>query len=120
MHSSERWLGSEPNILTTSTNRKLLHPTEASKKRRESNIQRRLDKGKHRTKSNRASQSRSRAPVVNESLRKEASSSMPPKIEEDQLVDLIIEDKAAEETERVRARKEGGSAWNEDEPQHFV
>lgn len=35
-------------------------------------------------------------------------------------MDLVLEDHKAEETERVRARKEGGSAWNEDETKHFV
>ena len=37
-----------------------------------------------------------------------------------QLVDLVVEDREAEETERVRARKEGGARWNEDEQKHFV
>ena len=36
------------------------------------------------------------------------------------MVDLVTEDHAAEETERVRARKEGGARWNEDEQKHFV
>ncbi len=35
-------------------------------------------------------------------------------------MDLVTEDRAAEETERVRARKEGGARWNEDEQKHFV
>lgn len=32
----------------------------------------------------------------------------------------MTEDRAAEETERVRARKEGGARWNEDEQKRFV
>ena len=32
----------------------------------------------------------------------------------------MVEDKQAEETERVRARKEGGAAWNEQEGKQFV
>ncbi len=32
----------------------------------------------------------------------------------------MVEDNVAEETERVRARKEGGSAWNETETKHFM
>lgn len=37
-----------------------------------------------------------------------------------QLVDLVVEDTEAEEAERVRARKEGGDFWNQDEQKHFV
>ena len=36
------------------------------------------------------------------------------------LVDLVVEDTVAEETERVRARKEGGPGWNELESKRFV
>lgn len=36
------------------------------------------------------------------------------------LVDLVIEDTEAEETERVRARKEGGPGWNEVEGKRFI
>ena len=32
----------------------------------------------------------------------------------------MVEDTKAEETERVRARKEGGAAWNEQEGKHFL
>ncbi|RMX72833.1 hypothetical protein D0869_14215 [Hortaea werneckii] len=39
---------------------------------------------------------------------------------QDQLVDLVVEDKQAEEIARVRARKEGGPAWNEGEQKVFV
>lgn len=35
-------------------------------------------------------------------------------------MDLVVEDTVAEETERVRARKEGGPGWNELEPKRFV
>lgn len=80
-----------------------------------------LDKGKRRTGTNEdGSASRSRAPVLNEMSREESSSSHSTKSGRSQLVDLVIEDKVAEETERVRARKEGGSAWNQDETKHFV
>jgi hypothetical protein len=36
------------------------------------------------------------------------------------LVDLVVEDTTAEDTERVRARKEGSAAWNETESKRFV
>ena len=35
-------------------------------------------------------------------------------------MDLVVEDTTAEETERVRARKEGSAGWNEVEPKRFV
>ncbi|KAL8762528.1 MAG: hypothetical protein Q9184_001488 [Pyrenodesmia sp. 2 TL-2023] len=113
--SAERWLGADPNLLTTSTNRNLLQPTKAGKARRASSIQENLGKDKRRSKS------RSRAPVVADLIREESeSSSKSAKSGRSQLVDLVIEDKQAEETERVRARKEGGSVWNEDEAKHFI
>ncbi|KAI7251867.1 DUF300-domain-containing protein, partial [Hortaea werneckii] len=40
--------------------------------------------------------------------------------DQDQLVDLVVEDKQAEEIARVRARKEGGPRWNEGEQRVFV
>jgi hypothetical protein len=38
----------------------------------------------------------------------------------DGCIDLIVEDHEAEETARVRARKEGGPGWNEAEPKRFI
>lgn len=35
-------------------------------------------------------------------------------------MDLVIEDEAAEEVERVRARKEGSPMWNKHDPKHYV
>lgn len=114
--SAERWLGSDPDLITTSTNRNLLQPTRANKARRESKNKIRLDKGKRRGTGD--STPRSRAPILNEMIREESSSSI--RSGQSQLVDLVIEDTVAEETERVRARKEGGSGWNYDEPRHFI
>ncbi|KAL9035989.1 MAG: hypothetical protein Q9214_006334 [Letrouitia sp. 1 TL-2023] len=120
--SAERWFGSDPDLITTSTNRNLLQPTMANKAMRASKIQKDLDKGKRRTSSSSgaASKPRSRAPVLKELTREESSSSKSGKSGRSQLVDLVIEDYKAEETERVRARKEGGAAWNQDETKHFV
>ena len=53
-------------------------------------------------------------------LREDSVSSHSVKSGRSQLVDLVIEDTEAEERERVRARKEGGSAWNQDEVRQFV
>jgi len=112
--SAEQWFGSDPDLITTSTNRNLLQPTKKNKQRRESHLQKDLDKGKHRDPI-------SRAPVLDGLLREDStSSSGSTKSGRSQLVDLVMEDHAAEETERVRARKEGGARWNEDEQKHFV
>jgi hypothetical protein len=116
--SKDRWYENEPPILTTSTNRNILHPTKANKKRREKHIEERLMKGKHRQNSSGTSKSKTRAPVVEGLIRGDSSSSS--HTARSQLVDLVVEDEEAEEAERVRARKEGGATWNVDEPQHFV
>ena len=57
--------------------------------------------------------------MVNELIREE-SSSRSAKSGRSQLVDLVVEDTEAEEVERVRARKEGGAVWNEQEAKHFI
>ena len=116
--SSERWATSSPTMLTPATNRNLLQPTKANKRRRESDIKQKIDKSKHRTSGDANAQSR--APLLNDLLEEESDSSGSVKSGRSQLVDLMVEDVQAEETERVRARKEGGSAWNEAEPKHFV
>ena len=120
--SRERWYTAEPPVLTTSTNRYMLHPTDVNKKRRKRDIEERLIKGKHRESSSSeggsASKSKSRAPVIEGKIREASSGSS--KSGRSQLVDLVIEDSEAEEAERVRARKEGGPAWNLDQPEHFV
>ena len=111
MPAADRWLGADPNLITTSTNRNLLQPTKANRERRASNIQKDLDKSKS---------TRSRAPILDGMLREDSSSSRSAKSGRSQLVDLMVEDTEAEQTERVRARKEGGAAWNEDETKHYV
>lgn len=122
MPSAERWFGSDPDLITTSTNRNFLQPTMANKAMRVNKIQKDLGKGKRRTTSSSgtASKSRSRAPVLKELTREESSSSKSAKSGRSQLVDLVIEDHTAEDKERVRARKEGGAAWNQDETKYFV
>ncbi|KAF2456118.1 organic solute transporter Ostalpha-domain-containing protein [Lineolata rhizophorae] len=70
----------------------------------------------------------SKVPVLDALLRKGSQSSesegsaeeRDPRMDRSQLVDLVVEDREAEEVERVRARKEGGPGWNVDEPRHFV
>ena len=53
-------------------------------------------------------------------LEEDSNSSGSVKSGRSQLVDLMVEDKAAEETERVRARKEGGATWNEEDTKQFM
>ena len=118
----ERWLRSDPNIITTTTNRNILQPTKASKKRRASNIKDGLDKSTHRTanKSSDSLETQARDPMMNSMLREESRSSGSVKSGRSQLVDLVVEDTQAEEIERVRARKEGGASWNQDEAKYFM
>jgi hypothetical protein len=114
-------------MLTGATNRHLLQPTAVNKQRRKSQIkeiQKSAGKGKNRSDSSsegEASNSKSKLPIVGKLLRHESSSSSTSnKSDKSQLVDLVVEDHDAEDVERVRARKEGGSAWNEVPAKHFV
>jgi hypothetical protein len=123
----ESRLYSEPSIVTASTNRNLLQPTKENKQRRKSRvkeIQQEVNKGKQRSDSSSSgepSSSKSRAGIVGGLIRqKSSSSSSSGKSDRSQLVDLVVEDHEAEEVERVRARKEGGSGWNEVPPKHFM
>jgi len=125
-HTADREaiLHRDPTMITASTNRHVLQPTRANKQRRKSriqSIQASVDKGKHRTSSSsgEASRSKSSRPLLNKIMPNSTSSSSA-KSDRSQLVDLVVEDHEAEEVERVRARKEGGPAWNEAEPKHFV
>ncbi|KAF2122325.1 organic solute transporter Ostalpha-domain-containing protein [Lophiotrema nucula] len=123
----EHRLYSEPSIITASTNRNLLHPTKEYQQRRKSKIreiQKNVGKGKQRSDSSSgeaSSSKQSRGPLSGNLLRqKSSSSSSSGKSDRSQLVDLVVEDRDAEDIERVRARKEGGSGWNEVPPKHFV
>lgn len=143
--SRERWLTGQPDLLTTSTNRNLLQPTKDNKVRRESNIRGTVEhvtkkskkkhqksqsgdpsKGKARSSSSKGKQKENlngeegRAPVMEGMLRHHSTSSDSAKSDRSQLVDLVVEDTAAEETERIRARKEGSAGWNASEPKRFM
>ena len=116
-------------MITASTNRHVLQPTRANKQRRKSriqDIQSHANRGKHgaSSSSGEASKSKSQSksdhrPLLSK-ITSQSSSSSGAKSDRSQLVDLVIEDHEAEDIERVRARKEGGSEWNEAEPKHFV
>lgn len=106
----------DPNLLTTSTNRHLFQPTKDHEKRRRGEIKKGIRRGK------RSGSSTSSEPgtgiagkLIGKTSRRDSSGSG-----KSQLVDLVVEDTDAEEAERVRARKEGGPAWNRDEQKHFV
>ena len=127
--SRQERLYANPSILTASTNRNLLQPTKDHKRRRKSqiqSIQESVDKGKQRRGSSKGESSRSKSPhskshaPFSHLLRQKSSSSSSAKSDRSQLVDLVVEDRQAEEVERVRARKEGGPGWNEVPAKHFV
>jgi len=139
--SRERWLTASPGLLTTSANRNLLQPTKDNKIRRASNIRNTVEEVTKKTKRKHGSPSKSRsrsrasskgkqtdtgngeegrAPAMMGMLRHHSSSPSSAKSDRSQLVDLVVEDKTAEEIERVRARKEGSAAWNEIEAKRFV
>lgn len=124
--SHEAVLHKDPTMITSSTNRHLLQPTKVNKKRRRDKIceiQKSADQSKHGESSSSGgsrskSDSKSSRPILSQIM--SASSSSSGKTDRSQLVDLVVEDQEAENIERVRARKEGGSAWNEVPPKHFV
>jgi hypothetical protein len=106
----------DPGLLTTSTNRNLFQPTRDNKTRKRSEIRESLQKGKNRN----SSGSRERMGAIESKLTRERSISETSHSDRSQLVDLVVEDTEAEEAERVRARKEGGDLWNQDEQKVFV
>lgn len=109
-------MAGDPRLLTTSTNRNLFQPTRDNKTRRRSEIRESLQKGKNPSNS----RSRERMGAIQSKLARERSTSETSHSDRSQLVDLVVEDTDAEEAERVRARKEGGDLWNQDEQKHFV
>src|SRR5271154_2890581 len=101
-----------PGLLTTSTNRNLLQPTEDNKIRRRTEIRRSIYKSKNRSSSG--------SHTIESKIARDKSASGSSKSGQSQIVDLVVEDTKAEEVERVRARKEGGDTWNQQEQKHFV
>jgi hypothetical protein len=120
--SREALLTRQPDLLTTSANRNLLQPTKDNRIRRKSNIKKTIEnvqnKGKDKVSSSDGEEGR--APILKGMLRHHSSASSSANSDRSQLVDLVVEDEVAEETERVRARKEGSAGWNEVEPRRFV
>jgi hypothetical protein len=114
--SKDRWRSQDPNLLTTSTNRNILQPTKDHKKRRRTEVKNIIRKGKRAS----SSGSKECGSAIAAKLTREVSTSGSSKSGRSQLVDLVVEDTDAEEVERVRARKEGGPAWNREEQKRFV
>jgi hypothetical protein len=94
----------------------MFQPTKEHKKRRRSEIKDVIQKGKRVG----SSGSKERGAAIAAKLKRDASASGSSRSGRSQLVDLVVEDTDAEEAERVRARKEGGSAWNREQQKHFV
>lgn len=113
------WMNRDPGLLTTSANRHLFQPTKDHKRRRKSELKKRIHKGKTRSSSRSDGEEED---GLEAKLHRDLSSSpsKSSKIDESQLVDLVIEDEEAEQMERVRARKEGGDKWNNQEQKHFI
>lgn len=121
-------LYSNPAIVTQSTNRHILQPTKENKQRRKSRIkkiQEDTQQNKTRSSSDAGSSAdgeSSSKPLLSKvgKLLNRQDSSDSAKSDHSQLVDLVVEDHAAEDIERARARKEGGAAWNEADTKHLV
>jgi Organic solute transporter Ostalpha len=118
--SRERWMSSSPDLLTTSTNRNLLQPTRDGEIRRAGNIKDTVEevskksRRKHSDKKSRSSSNskgkqkfkdspngeEGRAPTLQGGmLRHHSSASSSAKSDRSQLVDLVVEDSAAEDAE---------------------
>ncbi|KAI9887220.1 MAG: hypothetical protein M1823_000968 [Watsoniomyces obsoletus] len=119
--SREAWTRQQPDLITPATNRHLLHPTQHNKRQRRKKAKQRLEEGRRSDSSSDEEDHRaiSRVPVIGKLLGSR-SSSPSSKSDRSQRVDLIVEDTVGEETERVRARKEGSAMWNVDEPRLYL
>jgi hypothetical protein len=106
----------DPNMLTTSTNRNLFKPTGDHKTRRKNGVRESINKGKSRS----TSKSEVAEDVVAAKLSHNESGSSCSNSSQSQLVDLAVEDTAAEEAVRVRAQKDGSTAWNPNDQKVFV
>lgn len=137
--SPERWLEESPALLTTSTHRNIFQPTEDNQILRAKNIRDKVElisgkstkyhkKTKGKSKENAysrqqigsADDSQSDASAVIDPQVQQSSVSVSGNSGKSQLVDLVIEDTAAEYNERIRARKEGSAGWNISEPKRYV
>jgi hypothetical protein len=124
-----------PDIVSQTTDRRILQPSsKEAKQRRKSKVSRLQHevhqhdrRGSQESSSHNedgagegfASKGKERVKqTVNKLARNESNESQ--KSHSSQLVDLVVEDHEAEELDRVRARKEGGPGWNSVEQKHYV
>ncbi|KAJ6257030.1 hypothetical protein Dda_7914 [Drechslerella dactyloides] len=120
-HQSSRYL------VTTATNQEVLRPKDRIKiqsrrstKSSGSKPQGNKGKGKASAAENGTTEeSQGLLSQANDALHRSSSSSSN-QSNQSGVVDLVVEDTQAEEIERVRARKEGGPGWNEEDPKVFV
>jgi hypothetical protein len=130
--TTEDRVRAQPNLISSSTNRAILQPTRENRERRQSRIKsiqedahQHDDPAKHRqprgssssgggtsSASGRLSKGKEKlqhvveqVPVVGQLVRQGSEESV--ESHSSQLVDLVVEDREAEQVERVRARKEG-------------
>ncbi|KAI9657227.1 MAG: hypothetical protein M1831_004416 [Alyxoria varia] len=100
-----------PRIITAGTNRSVLDPASKNNRpRRKSKIKNIQESANKRGKRRSISSGKD-------------SSTLEPDREEradDQLVDLIVEDHEAKETDRARAQKSGNPQWNKVDQKHFL
>jgi hypothetical protein len=135
-----KWHIRNSDLLRTSSTRDSPDPTEDSAVRRASDMSvaaenvARKGQSKHKKTSSRAKKrdgnskgkqvergvEQEQAPLIKGKLQHEHSGSGSTKSDPNQRVDLIVEDKDAEDRERDRARREGSASWNETPPKQFV
>ncbi|KAK6346862.1 hypothetical protein TWF696_009933 [Orbilia brochopaga] len=115
-------------LVTTATNQEVLRPKDRIKiqsrrntKSSGSKPQGNKGKGKDSpTENGNREESQGLLSGITDALHRSSSSSSSNKSNRSGIVDLVVEDTQAEEIERVRARKEGGPGWNEEDPKVFV
>ena len=114
-----------PNVVNHTTNRNILQPTSDNEQRRKNRIERIRDSpdaGKHYHRS--SSHPKADKPKAKRERgflqRAKSSSGQSQRSDRSQLVDLVVEDEEAEETERARMRKAGNPSRSNIEPKHFV
>ena len=117
-YTNRRWnMPSDSGLITTATNQAVLRPQLVTK------ATRKKSKGKKKATENGTSEETEglikKVPDLLDRINSSDSSSSHMS-DRSGVVDLVVEDKQAEEVERVRARKEGGPAWNSVEPKRYV
>jgi hypothetical protein len=114
-----RWLRDNEIRRASNIKNTVEEVTKKSKRKHSSKSRSSSSKGKQKEQDT-SNGEEGRAPALKGMLRHHSSASSSAKSDRSQLVDLVVEDKTAEDAERVRARKEGSAGWNSEEPKRFV